>query len=225
MSSKCTYIAAPSNLSWQMKTSSRTPTVGAATRPLCRDAGRWSRNGHGTRRLQLGHQLKPQPLRTTEFVPAIADSPETGAKQTPVQGYGAPAVALHRISRALLGARFSPPTQRRAEVARRVRPCALPSSAEKPMAACACHVTICRGLAQQRARDPFPRTACPHASLLGEAPGEAPHGETLLVRSPSSSLASPTTSRAWGWASENKITLRSEARRNRLLLALFCMAC
>jgi hypothetical protein len=45
-------------------------------------------------RLELGHQLKPQPLRTTEFAPAIADDSEAGAKQAPVQGYGTPAVAL-----------------------------------------------------------------------------------------------------------------------------------
>jgi hypothetical protein len=45
-------------------------------------------------RLELGHQLKPQPLRTTEFAPALANSPEGGARQAPVQGYGTPAVAL-----------------------------------------------------------------------------------------------------------------------------------
>ena len=45
-------------------------------------------------RLEWGHQLKPQPMRTTEFAPAIVDSLEAGVKQAPVQGYGAPAVAL-----------------------------------------------------------------------------------------------------------------------------------
>jgi hypothetical protein len=45
-------------------------------------------------RLELGHQLKPQPLRTTEFAPAVAEAPETRAKQPPVQGYSAPVVAL-----------------------------------------------------------------------------------------------------------------------------------
>jgi hypothetical protein len=45
-------------------------------------------------RLELGHQLKPQPLRTTEFAPALANSPEVGARQAPVHGYGIPAVAL-----------------------------------------------------------------------------------------------------------------------------------
>ena len=45
-------------------------------------------------RLELGHHLQPEPLRTTEFAPAMADVAEAGAKQAPVQGYGAPAVAL-----------------------------------------------------------------------------------------------------------------------------------
>jgi hypothetical protein len=45
-------------------------------------------------RLELGHVLKPEPVRTTEFAPAMAGTPETGAKQAPVQGYGAPTVAL-----------------------------------------------------------------------------------------------------------------------------------
>jgi hypothetical protein len=44
--------------------------------------------------LELDHQLQPQPPRTTEFAPAIADGPEAGVKQTPVQGYSPPAVAL-----------------------------------------------------------------------------------------------------------------------------------
>ncbi len=50
------------------------------------------------RRLELGHHLKPSSLRTTEFAPALADGPEARAKLAPVQGYGAPAVALRRIA-------------------------------------------------------------------------------------------------------------------------------
>jgi hypothetical protein len=45
-------------------------------------------------RLELGHQLSPTPLRTTEFAPAIPSVTETTAEQAPVQGYGKPAVAL-----------------------------------------------------------------------------------------------------------------------------------
>src|SRR5437773_6929258 len=48
-------------------------------------------------RLELGHQLHPDPVRTTEFAPALPpahkESPEPPA-QAPVQGYGPPAVAL-----------------------------------------------------------------------------------------------------------------------------------
>jgi hypothetical protein len=40
-------------------------------------------------RLELGHHLKPEPVRTTEFVPAL-DQPEAG--QPPAQGYGAPVI-------------------------------------------------------------------------------------------------------------------------------------
>lgn len=49
----------------------------------------WTRN----LRLELGHQLHPAPLRITEFAPAIADRPESGAQWAPMQGYGAPTVA------------------------------------------------------------------------------------------------------------------------------------
>jgi hypothetical protein len=40
-------------------------------------------------RLELGHHLKPEPLRTTEFAPAL-DKPETG--QAPAPGYEPPVV-------------------------------------------------------------------------------------------------------------------------------------
>jgi hypothetical protein len=45
-------------------------------------------------RLDLGHQLSPAPLRTTEFAPPIPPVTETTPEQAPVQGYGKPAVAL-----------------------------------------------------------------------------------------------------------------------------------
>jgi hypothetical protein len=48
-------------------------------------------------RLELGHQLKPQPLRTTEFAPAIPEHREPGAAHpstsAPVAGYGPPTTA------------------------------------------------------------------------------------------------------------------------------------
>jgi hypothetical protein len=40
-------------------------------------------------RLELGHHLKPESVRTTEFAPAL-DQPEAG--QPPAQGYGAPVI-------------------------------------------------------------------------------------------------------------------------------------
>jgi hypothetical protein len=42
-------------------------------------------------RLELGHQLEPTPLRTTEFAPPIAKAAERAA---PSSGYGVPTVAL-----------------------------------------------------------------------------------------------------------------------------------
>ena len=60
-------------------------------RPLDKKRGRLSRNGSGTRLLELGHVLEPTPMRTTEFAPSVK---EPTAEQAPVQGYGKPAVAL-----------------------------------------------------------------------------------------------------------------------------------
>ncbi len=46
-------------------------------------------------RLELGHQLHPDPLRTTEFAPACPLAPEeTVDTPSPVHGYGPPEVAL-----------------------------------------------------------------------------------------------------------------------------------
>ncbi len=44
-------------------------------------------------RLELGHQLAPEPLRTTEFAPAHLSAPEQQAL-SPAQGYGSAAEAL-----------------------------------------------------------------------------------------------------------------------------------
>src|SRR5712691_4935161 len=45
-------------------------------------------------RLELGHQLAPDPVRTTEFAPAIPPVHKESPAQAPVQGYGPAAVAL-----------------------------------------------------------------------------------------------------------------------------------
>jgi hypothetical protein len=42
-------------------------------------------------RLELGHQLKPEPLRTTEFAKALS---ETNEQRSPTCGYGKPTVAI-----------------------------------------------------------------------------------------------------------------------------------
>jgi len=45
-------------------------------------------------RLELGHQLHPDPVRTTEFAPALPPAHKESPAQAPVQGYGPAAVAL-----------------------------------------------------------------------------------------------------------------------------------
>jgi hypothetical protein len=45
-------------------------------------------------RLELGHQLHPDPLRTTEFAPALPTAHKESPAQAPVQGYGPAEVAL-----------------------------------------------------------------------------------------------------------------------------------
>jgi len=45
-------------------------------------------------RLELGHQLKPEPIRTTEFAPALNPLQRVAATGTPAQGYAPHAAAL-----------------------------------------------------------------------------------------------------------------------------------
>jgi len=45
-------------------------------------------------RLELGHQLHPDPVRTTEFAPALPPAHKETPVQAPVQGYGPAEVAL-----------------------------------------------------------------------------------------------------------------------------------
>ena len=45
-------------------------------------------------RLELGHQLHPDPARTTEFAPALPSAPKETPAQAPAQGYGKASVAL-----------------------------------------------------------------------------------------------------------------------------------
>ena len=45
-------------------------------------------------RLELGHQLHPDPVRTTEFAPALPPASHTSLSPSPTQGYGPAEVAL-----------------------------------------------------------------------------------------------------------------------------------
>jgi hypothetical protein len=45
-------------------------------------------------RLELGHQLHPDPVHTTEFAPALPPTHKESPVQVPVQGYGKASVAL-----------------------------------------------------------------------------------------------------------------------------------
>jgi hypothetical protein len=45
-------------------------------------------------RLELGHQLAPDPVRTTEFAPALLPAPKETLSPSPSQGYGPAEVAL-----------------------------------------------------------------------------------------------------------------------------------
>jgi hypothetical protein len=74
-----------------MRIRNSTPIAGAATPPGGGSAGRWSRNGCGTRLLELGHQLHPEPVRTTEFAPAL---PPPSPRTAPPLGYAPPHVGL-----------------------------------------------------------------------------------------------------------------------------------
>jgi hypothetical protein len=92
-----------------MKTRSKTPTGGVLMRPLDKKRGRLSRNGSGTRLLELGHVLEPTPMRTTEFAPSVK---EPTAEQAPVQGYGKQIARLALESGSFLGAGLRPPARR-----------------------------------------------------------------------------------------------------------------
>src|SRR6266566_6266828 len=85
-----TCIVGPLNRCLPMKTRSKTPTAGVLMRPPDKKRGRLSRNGSGTRLLELGHLLEPTPMRTTEFAPAVSEAQE---QQPPSSGYSKPSVA------------------------------------------------------------------------------------------------------------------------------------
>src|SRR5712692_8155783 len=73
-----------------MKTRNKTPTAGVVTRPVERRAWQIISQWVWNLRLELGHQLEPTPVRTTEFAPA---APEAKEQQAPSSGYGPPTLA------------------------------------------------------------------------------------------------------------------------------------
>jgi hypothetical protein len=85
----CTSIAGLSNRFSQMKTESRTRTVGAATQPGGQECWHVISQWIWNLRLELGHQLKQRPLRTTEFAPAL---PPPSPHSAPASGYAPPEV-------------------------------------------------------------------------------------------------------------------------------------
>src|SRR6266568_3787137 len=73
-----------------MKTTSKIPTAGVVTRPASQEAWQIVSPWIWNVRLELGHQLEPTEVRTTEFARAV---PEAQAQQPPSSGSGKPAVA------------------------------------------------------------------------------------------------------------------------------------
>jgi hypothetical protein len=73
-----------------MKTRNKTPTAGVVTRPVERRAWQIISQWVWNLRLELGHQLEPTPVRTTEFAPAALAAKE---QQAPSSGYGPPTLA------------------------------------------------------------------------------------------------------------------------------------
>jgi hypothetical protein len=56
---------------------------------VARSAGKSSESRVWNLRLELGHHLKPEPVRTTEFAPSLPAAPAQAANApTPTQGYG-----------------------------------------------------------------------------------------------------------------------------------------
>ncbi len=112
-------------------------------------------------RLELGHQLHPDPVRTTEFAPAISPAPPHTA---PPSGY-----ALALETKPLLGSRLSPPAGWHAPLPRRPVACgarATPRSRWEPA----------YGLCGQHPQLP-PLPAAGAVSMAGQRHRQAAPGE------------------------------------------------
>src|SRR5437660_7938571 len=91
---RCICIVARLKMLWPMKTWSRTRIAGVVTPLAAKRPGKSSANGCGTRLLEVGHQLAPDPVRTTEFAPALPPTQKEALSPSASQGYGPAEVAL-----------------------------------------------------------------------------------------------------------------------------------
>ncbi len=94
MSWPCTYIEVRLKQRWPMKTSSRILTVGVVIPQTVKKHGKSSESAVWNLRLELGHQLAPDPVRTTEFAPALVPTQKESSSASPSQGYAPAVVAL-----------------------------------------------------------------------------------------------------------------------------------
>ena len=89
-------------------------------------------------RLELGHQLHPDPVRTTEVAPAhLCELEEEASSPSPSQGYGPAEVALRRTRWPLLGTRLCSPAGWHAALWEQGSRLWRTSGALKPTGACA----------------------------------------------------------------------------------------
>ena len=87
MWSPCICIGALLNMRSPMKTRSLTRIGGGVTPPGVRSAGRLSANGSPNLRLELGHHLLADPVRTSEFASAhLAEQAPVADSVSPLQG-------------------------------------------------------------------------------------------------------------------------------------------
>src|SRR6266568_9116160 len=79
----CICIADPSKPFWQMKTASKIPTAGVRIRAFRQEFWQIISQWVWNLRLDLGQQLSPAQMRTTEFAPAFEASPTPAIELTP----------------------------------------------------------------------------------------------------------------------------------------------
>ncbi len=140
-------------------------------------------------RLELGHQLHPDPVRTTEFAPAHLSAKEQQAlSPAPAQGYGPIAEALPWKQGRFVFARLCSPARWHAPLSGRAAP-ARPRAAQRSRWEPAC------GLCGQRPQLP-PLSSARAVSMAGPSHHKAAPGEHA-VASPRRWVCSSAASRDW----------------------------